>query len=295
MIVTKTPAPQLRPFVARLWATDGDVADAHGAPAERVLPTGTTHLVLRLGSEPLRIFADATRSGATTLGSAVVGGVRMGPYFKDVSHPVPSVGAVLEPGAAPLLFHSPADALAGRHTPLDAIWGAEADLLREELAGLSALDRRLLAFEQRLRSRLPSVCGLHPGVAHALRRLAPAEQREPVAEAGAVGRVAEESGLGHRRFGQLFRTAVGLSPKRWARLQRFQYALRRAAADPLASWADVALAAGYCDQPHFTREFREFSGLSPGDYRRLAAADPDRAIHVPLGAPFCSRRSRPTG
>jgi AraC-like DNA-binding protein len=269
------------------------VDDGHGAPAERVLPTGATHLVLRLGSEPLRIFADATGREATTSGPAVVGGVRMGPYFKDVSRPVPSVGAVLEPGAASLLFDASAAALAGRHTPLDAFWGADAELLCEELAGISALDRRLLAFERRLRERLPSVCGLHPGVAHALRRLVPAEPGGPLAPAGAVGRAAAETGLGHRRFGRLFRDAVGLSPKRWARLRRFQYALRRATADPLASWADVALGAGYCDQPHFTREFREFSGLSPREYGRLTAGNPARANHVPLEAPVSSRRGLP--
>jgi len=214
VILTRVPAPQLRPFVSRLRATDVGGADAHGAPAERVLPTGKTHLALRLGSEPLRIFDDPTGAGAATLGWAVVGGVRTGPYYKDVSRPVPSVGAVLEPGAPSLLFDAPADALAGRHTPLEAIWGAQAEL----------------------------------------------------------------------------------SPKRCARLRRFQYALCRAAGDSRASWADVALAAGYCDQPHFTREFREFAGLSPGDYRRPAGGSPDRANHVPLpapGAPSSSRRSRP--
>jgi AraC-like DNA-binding protein len=296
VILTKVPAPQLRPFVSRLWATDVEGDAAHGAPAERVLPTGKTHLALRLGSEPLRILDDPTGAGAATLGWAVVGGVRASPYYKDVSRPVPSLGAVLEPGATSLLFDAPADALAGRHTPLDAIWGAEADRLREELAGIPALDRRLLAFERQLRGRLPDACGLHPGVAHALRRLGQAEPGAPDAQAGAVGRAAAESGLGHRRFGRLFRAAVGLSPKRWARLRRFQHALRRAAADSRASWADAALAAGYCDQPHLTREFREFTGLCPGDYRRLAGVSPDRANHVPLrplGTPFSSRPSRP--
>ena len=83
--------------------------------------------------------------------------------------------------------------------------------------------------------------------------------------------------LGPRRFGQLFSESVGLSPKRWLRLRRFQRALASAhRAD--VDWASAAIELGYADQAHLTREFRAFAGITPSEYRRRAPVEPN---HVP--------------
>lgn len=284
MIHSRTPGGALAPFVSRLWVSDGAAGDSHGAATERVLPTGATHLVLRLASEPLHLLPEGDATHAETVAAALVGGVRTGPYFKDVSRRVGAVGAVLEPGATRWLFGVPAHELAGHHTPLDALWGADAELLREELAEQPTPEARLASLERRLAERLPTLRGLHPGVAHALRCLDVRGERS-------IARAAEASGLGHRRFGSLFREAAGLPPKRWTRLRRFQRAVQRAAAEPGIAWADLALDLGYSDQPHFNREFREFAGLAPSEYRRLVQGP---ANHVPLpDAPESSRPARP--
>ena len=77
---------------------------------------------------------------------------------------------------------------------------------------------RLDAFERLLAQRLPVVRGLHPAVARALERLG-----SPTA----VHEVVKQSGYSHRRFITLFSRAVGLTPKMYARVMRFQRALRR--------------------------------------------------------------------
>jgi AraC-like DNA-binding protein len=75
----------------------------------------------------------------------------------------------------------------------------------------------------------------------------------------------------------LFSRAVGLTPKTYCRVLRFQHVLRRAGTGGLSSLADLAIASGYSDQPHFNREFRELTGVTPAEYR-LAA--PPAAHHV---------------
>jgi AraC-like DNA-binding protein len=78
--------------------------------------------------------------------------------------------------------------------------------------------------------------------------------------------VTKEAGLSRRRFAQLFREQVGLTPKLFCRLHRFRGVLRQIALGAPVDWADIALAGGYCDQSHLVHEFRDFSGTSPSAY-----------------------------
>ena len=107
-------------------------------------------------------------------------------------------------------------------------------------------------------------------MAHALRRFRVVSD---------VGEVVRETGYSHRQFVLLFRRAVGMPPKRYCRVRRFKAALDRLAVNPRVAWANLALSAGFSDQAHLVREFRALSGLTPGQYRRLA---PTWSRHVPI-------------
>lgn len=273
MMLTRIPGPLLRPFVKVLWASDE--APCRDDPAllsarERVLPTGMMHLVLRLSETPLRLFDTVDTPHSRAVGTAIVGGARAGFYVRDISESVQTVGAQLEPGTAALLLGVPADELAGRHTPLDALWGSAVESMRAQLAEAPSRESRLTLFERLLVARIPRLRGLHPAVAEGLLRLA---HDADVAQAVAA------SGYSHRRFTSLFRAAVGLPPKLFCRVQRLQRALTDAGRSAPPSWATLASGAGYSDQAHFNRDFREFTGLTPSRYRALS---PTHALHVPI-------------
>jgi AraC-like DNA-binding protein len=267
MVLKRVPRPALRLFIEVLWATDETAArGAVAARREHVLPTGRMHLAIRLSGEQLRIFDSAGDMMGRLAGEAVVGGARDSFYIRDVSQPLCSVGAQLRPGAAYALFGVPADELGGRHTRLEDLWGQPVASMRDRLADIRLLDQRLDAFEAMLAARLPKVSGLHPAVARALERFVVIPN---------VHEAVKESGYSHRTFISLFQRAVGLTPKLYCRVLRFQRALRRAGSD---SWLDVALAAGYSDQAHFNREFREFAGVTPTEYRQIAPPSPHHLL-----------------
>jgi AraC-like DNA-binding protein len=69
-------------------------------------------------------------------------------------------------------------------------------------------------------------------------------------------------GLSERQFERRFLRRVGLTPKRYASLRRFERAVALASTSP--SLTDAALDAGYYDQAHFIRDFRRFTGAAPG-------------------------------
>jgi AraC-like DNA-binding protein len=268
--VNRSPRPALRPFVERVWALDETShADASlGRRREHVIPTGRMHLVFRLSDDPLHLFDDDHDHDGRTVSTMVVGGARARFYIRDVSKPLCSVGALLRPGAAEVLFGVHADELSGAHTALEDLWGPCAASMRDELAEVSSPEQRLDVLERILAERLPIVRGLHPAVAQALQQFQATKS---------VHDVVRQSGYSHRRFIALFSRAVGLTPKMYCRVLRFQHVLR-AGTGGLASLIDVAMASGYCDQSHFNREFREFTGVTPTGYRQAAPRAPHHVL-----------------
>ena len=269
-MLSRPVSPSLRPFVRRLWVHRPD-GSAAPAPRERVLPTGAPHVVFRFSDAPLRIFDGPDSATAREVSGALVGGPRSRFYVRDVRDPAPSVGAQLEPGAAALLFGVAASELAERHTPLADLWGRAAEEAQSRIAEAKSWHQQLDALESILAAHLPRVRGLHPAVADALTRLSDDDGTE-------IGALVERSGYSHRFFLSLFRGAVGLTPKVFARIARFQRAVA-ALRDGRASGAQVAAALGYSDQAHFHRDFVSFSGVAPGRYQSIA---PSSANHVPV-------------
>lgn len=267
MLLRRTPIAALGPFIEALWASDG--AQAPGAVLrQHMLPTGHAHLVLRLGDGPLRIVEPQAGGRAQLLRRSLVGGARSGFYLREHTGASPSVGAVLRPGAASLLFGAGADELAERHTELEDLWGADAARLQTRLAEAADDASRLRMLEAFLLGRLPVHRGADPRLAQLLR----CAHELPTLRAAA-----QASGLSQRQFIACFRRGVGLGPKRWLRVRRFQRVLQQLRAG--GSWADLAVLAGYSDQAHFNREFLAFAGVTPGAYRRLAPPQPN---HLPV-------------
>jgi AraC-like DNA-binding protein len=277
----RPPHPQLAGLIKTAWFSAPAQNRAARAPArEHVMPTGLMHLVFRLDGPAVRIFKDAADATGAQLGHALVGGARAGFYAKDISAAAGAIGMQLLPGAAQALLGQPADELAGRHVRLEDVWGSSAALMREQVLAAPTPEGKLRTFEALLLRRLAGVSqrAVNPAITRALAQL---DAGMRVDEAVAC------SGYSHRQFIRLFAQAVGLPPKLYGRVQRFQKALGLMQVTQIgrggAPWslALVAMEAGYSDQPHFNREFREFSGVTPEQYR---LARPVSANHVRVTA-----------
>lgn len=267
----QAPLPALAGLVRSVWlGTPGEARH----PREHILPTGEMHVVFRLSGPAVRIFGGRHADAARSLGYALASGARTCHYIKEVAS-AESVGVQLLPGAAQVLLGLPADELGEQHINLDDLWGAQAGLIREQLIEAPSPAQKMQRLQTLLLARLqtgPSSSALFM-VNRAVVQL----------KAGiSVRQTAAQSGYSHRQFIRLFSEIVGVSPKLYSRVQRFQRALglmQRTGTGACPSLADVAMEAGYSDQPHFNRDFREFSGLTPELYRRAPVVSPN---HVPV-------------
>jgi transcriptional regulator GlxA family with amidase domain len=114
----------------------------------------------------------------------------------------------------------------------------------------------------------------HPAVAFALNVF----EKDPGLQSSAL--VAQKVNLSQRRFIDLFRNEVGMTPKLFCRVQRFRDVVVGINDIAAVDWVDLALSFGYTDQSHFIHEFREFSGLRPSEYLSLRTEHPGH-VKVP--------------
>ena len=182
----------------------------------------------------------------------------------------PSVGVSFHPGAAGAVLGTSMAELVDRHVPLDAIWGTRGADLHQRLMSAAAPQEMFRILEQSLSARMHRPLLIHPAVAHALTSCPDAASLARVAD------IQRASGYSPRHFIALFRSAIGLNPKHYYRIRRFNSAVRSIAAADGQGLSGIAAAAGYSDQAHLTREFREFAGVAPTLYRPSGI---DRPLH----------------
>lgn len=170
------------------------------------------------------------------------------------------------------LLGLPMAELSGQLVDLAEVLGADGRRLAEQLRETPSWWRRFELLDRFLLRRLASGPRPSPEVGWAWERLS--------ATAGAVpiGRIADEVGWSHRHLLARFRQQVGLRPKTAARLARFDGVLRRLDSRRPPDWGQLAAEAGYADQAHLVRDFRQFTGTTPTEFlARTAPPAQDRA------------------
>jgi AraC-like DNA-binding protein len=156
------------------------------------------------------------------------------------------------------LLGVPAGELANRLVALEEVVGGFAAELAERLSDARCAWERHATAQRLLAGRLSATEAPTREVAYVLERL------RTTCGAARVETLAREVGWSRRHLASRFRDTVGLPPKAVGRLFRVQHAAQRVrAGDRLA---DVAYEAGYADQAHFNREFRELVGCTPSEF-----------------------------
>jgi AraC-like DNA-binding protein len=154
--------------------------------------------------------------------------------------------------------------LQDRSVPIDAVWGRSVDRLRDRLAGASSTGERLHIMETELRSRL------FPALPPGLRLVNHAAGRLESSWCGVrVEALAEAAGVSGNYLAAQFKAHVGLTPKRVARICRFARLILSVDARRPVDWSRLAQDAGYFDHPHFSKEFKDFTGRTPTAYLAL--------------------------
>jgi AraC-like DNA-binding protein len=160
---------------------------------------------------------------------------------------------------SPLVAHSvlgasPLD-INGAVVTLDHFWGNDAEPLRERLHDAASWEDRFAIIDAALIHRYDTGPSVAPEIIRAWKLI--------VSNHGQVrvDNLAVDAGWSRKRLWSRFRAQIGLTPKRAARLARFDHAAHRLAAGVGA--AQVAAEGGYVDQSHLHRDVQLFAGMTP--------------------------------
>jgi len=252
------PPPPLNHFIEFFWYWKGEPLP-HAK--ELIMASPTMGLLVNLHEDALRHYdGDAFGVEHRSRGIAI-SGVCTRHFAIDAMQPE-IMGLRFRAGGAYPFFAPSARLFANQHVALEDVWGrAAASRLHHRLVEAPTIDAKICLLQAALLERLPRDLARHPAVELALCRF------HSGYAATRVGAVAAEAGLSRRRFIEVFTEEIGFTPKLYLRLQRFQRVLNGVFDAPTVDWSEIAYRHGYADQPHFNREFREFSGLTPTQYR----------------------------
>jgi AraC-like DNA-binding protein len=264
------PSPRLSAYVETFSISEGE---AELPTKERCLPNGRMAMMINLGHDTLAV--SAPRHGGQF--ESFHGGVLHGAFSQvaviDTTTLVTTISVCFKPGGVRLFLPMPATELTNQVVDLSHVFGTVAVDLREHLLRARTNNDKAQILERFLLGRMAREQAPHPAVTFALASFQARNEQRSIAE------VTAQLGLSPKRFISLFEEAVGLTPKVFCRLLRFQEALRRTPKRPPVQWADLALSCGYFDQAHFIHDFQAFAGMSPSVY---LAQRSDHRNHVPL-------------
>jgi AraC-like DNA-binding protein len=249
-----TPHPRLRPYVGSYhgYLLRGFPPGVHiGMPS-------TTLTVIVTVDEPIELPVSPHPGQPGGHWNALASGLTTRPALiahRGYQH---GVQLALTPLGSRALFGMPAAELGSWLVDLTDLLGPRAVELRERLAATADWSRRFAVLDEILLRRVDDV-ELDANLRHAWRLLTDPARRRPVT------RVADEIGWSRRNLAIRFGSEFGITPKDADRLTRFERShrlLRR----PGVTVAGVAAAAGYYDQAHMSRDWRDMAGLPPSQW-----------------------------
>jgi len=264
----KRPSQALSEYVERFWYS----SDGPQHRKVRVVPSGTMELVFNLDEDNLGFSDTEQPESNQSFSGAVFSGTFAQPLFVHTRQHV--VGVHFKPGGAFRFLGVPASEFANSHVDVEVLWKRSTQDLREQLYAAANTATRFRVLEQSLIARLRNSSEEHRAVRAALdifrRDAGESKTRD----------LARQLGLSQRHFINVFSKQVGITPKQFARVQRFQRAAAVTRSSSAPDWADIAAACGYYDQSHLIHDFKVFSGLSPTEFVR------QRSEHLLTSAPI---------
>lgn len=226
---------------------------------ERVVPTAHIHLIFELDGQERKTFDNDSLEPNARFTKAWISGMQKG-HITISSHQNSEMFVIQfkSHGSYPFL-HQPVHELNDRIVPADEILGTSVLNLRQSLLAVEESSEKFHIAEKWLEDKLEQTKTPPDELVSILNKL----RKEPAIK---YNKIIEEYSATQKHLIEQFKNYVGLKPKEYQRILRFNDILVRIQEKDQITWTDIAYSCGYSDQSHFIKEFKHFSGFNPREF-----------------------------
>lgn len=250
------PSAQLQSIVKCYWTLEKSSFSPISMTKEKVFPDGCPEIIFHYGDQ----FTKHAKGEHSCQPKAFLHG-QIKEYIEISSTGKIGVfGVRLYPWALGTLTDIPIYELTNHELGLRTLWPHDANTLIDRIMLSSCQYQRARHVESFILDRLKHSRKIDPCITNGVLLIQRSKGLIKTED------LAEKSNLSARQLERRFRTAVGLGPKSFANIVRFQNVLKLAEQGFSGNLTNVAYQAGYFDQSHFIKDFKRFSGTNPGKY-----------------------------
>lgn len=238
-----------------------DVSMSHNF--DRFLPNGDTEILIDFHDTPQFIYDNSSLKEIQACHHIWASGLRTEPITIPAGNKSEMMVISFKKGMAASFFPFPMEEIADSVVDADLVWGTDFGELRERLLATKDVSLRFQIVEDFLISEFRSQMEVNACVAFAIGEMT---YRPDVIN---IARMNEKIGYSNKHFAEMFRRQVGVTPKSYLKIMRFQKAVRTIDAATNIDWGQISLECGFYDQSHFINDFKHFSGFTPEQYAKI--------------------------
>lgn len=268
-----SPHPALSVYIDNYWILQA-LASPHHSLQEAIFVDGKADILFNFGVPYQRQTANHSPQEITR---SNVDGQRLSPVMIQQIGAIDLIGVRFKIGGLAAFVRVPIHQLSNTVEPTETVFGRVMDELEQQLYDCRADVRAQVGLLDAFFLRQMHVENAHQIAGAIALDLAQQTSRS-------IQDISHAYGYSIRTIDRFFQQTVGISPKTYSRISRLQQGLRRLSANPHANLTEIALALGYHDQAHFTKDFKAFTGHTPATYRVLLenrrAAPPPNLVQI---------------
>jgi AraC-like DNA-binding protein len=251
------PVGQLREYIALITYYESRTA-VHNI--ERLLPDGSVNILIDLTDTPKYIFDNDLLQEKQTCNRSWVSGMHSNYISIGAAKNACMVVIRFLPGKSYPFLKLPIYELNNQVVDGDLIFGSRIHSLREAVGEMNSIEEKFQVVENWLQS-----IGRYQQNNEAIISYA-VENINKYSSSLCLGDLAFKSGYSQKQFISIFKKHLGLSPKMYHRIVRFNKVLVEIETKNSIHWTKLCYDLNYHDQAHFIKEFRQFAGFNPNQF-----------------------------